>query len=116
MVRDYGSQKLFYRDPEDTLDGVEHHFVLSRLLNVSCKSSMRLFYFLDITKCLPRRCGCYDQLICQAILHSVMVGCACILHIEGHNDITIHAVGCDERGCELVRPFHIDLVVVKAHI
>jgi hypothetical protein len=51
------------------------------------------------------------DVLSEHMVHAPLVGCTCIPQAKGHNNITIHAKGCDERSRELVGLFHLDLVV-----
>ena len=49
----------------------------------------------------------------EALLHAPLVGGANVLQAEGHGHVAVRTIRGDERGCELIGPFHRDLVIAR---
>ena len=48
--------------------------------------------------------------------HAPLVRGTCVYEAEGHRHVAVHAEWCDERSCELVGLFHLDLMVTRIRI
>ena len=48
--------------------------------------------------------------------HAPLVCGPCVSEAERHSHIAVHAEWCDERSCELVGFFHLDLMVTEIRI
>ena len=59
---------------------------------------------------LVRLVGWVD-LVGEASLHAPLIGGASILQTERHGYVVVRTIWGDERGCELIRFFHCNLVI-----
>ena len=59
---------------------------------------------------------CFTDLIGEHLVDEVLVGCSRILKTEGYDFVAIQAPVCHERGMNLVRLVHLDLVLSRVCI
>ena len=102
----------------------EHAFFLIELYPLGSKAVKRDFEISYHVVCLP---GFYDDVvdICfyvppdmvpEHVEHTPLVCDSGVSKAKWHRDIVVHAEGCDKRSCELVRLFHLYLVVTGVSI
>ena len=51
------------------------------------------------------------DLVGEASLHAPLIGGASVLQTERHGYVTVQTIWGDERGCELIRLFHRNMVI-----
>ena len=64
------------------------------------------FWLLDLVRLIEQ-----VDLIGEALLHAPLIGGDSILQTKRHGYVIVRTIQGDERGCELARLFHRDLVI-----
>ena len=108
------SQEHASGDPEHTLLGIELDALLSKafegypqvineILSLSGFDHDVVYIGLD---------GLPD-VVAKDLGHAPLVRGTCVSEAEGHRHVAVHAEWCDERSCELVGLFHLNLMVAR---
>src|SRR5664279_3328322 len=113
-LRNYESQKLSRRNPEDALQRVQLHLVSAQIgecfTQIIKEGALLPGYdgnvvhvSVDVTAIL----------FVKTSLHATLVRGSCVLQPKGHGYVAIRAIWRDERGFDLIRLSHTYLVVAR---
>ena len=118
------SQQLPLRNPENTFFGIqfdvepsEVHECHGQVRDQVTSLSRFDHYVINIDgDCWFRPLGLITliervDLVDEALLHAPLLGGVSVLQTERHGYVTVRTIRGDERGCELIRLFHHNLVI-----